>query len=193
MIRGLETHKVMAKKYNITSSTLKSLERKLGQKNLAESLQVSPSTIRSWKKKKKIPQKHHKQLNAYRILSKNQRPSKKYKLRNKRYEKISKVTSIEYYEFTRTKNVAATVYFFDEVEPTLIQLSKLKLDGQSVDLFWITLNGLDHNEGFVTVSTPVFHIDEFLEIWRSEVNYLFADYSLNVLLSVTVTGKSFQF
>lgn len=179
-----------------TRRTLNSLENKIGQKNLAKGLGVSTSTIRRWKKKNSVPSDYSSKVNAYHTLLKSVKKSKNVKVRNKRFEKIKSVESLKYYKFTKTYNISATVQYFEEVPETILSLHNKKVNGKSVDYFWITLNGTNGADQPVSVSTPAFYWDELLDIWQQEIDYLIAhnpSEDLVAIHSITISGKAFKY
>jgi len=172
---------------------LKSFEKKIGQKNLAEGFGVSTSTIRRWKKQNRMPGRYKEKLDVYKLKLKNVKPTKKLKLKNKRFDKIKKYQSVKFYQYTRTENIEVEIFDFDEIPETIIELSKQKINGYPVEYGWITLNALTAEEQPIFISSPSYHLDELLKEWKSEIDILMQNYAVNFVISVTISGKSFQF
>lgn len=175
--------------------TLKSIEEKIGQKNLAKGLGVSTSTLRKWKKKNELPKEYHSKVLAYREYLKNTKKSKNPKLRNKRFDQLKGLESLRYYKYTETFNISETVFDFEDVPKAILSLHKKKIQGSSVDYFWITLNGKNGADDLVSVSTPAFYWDELLDIWQNEIDYLIAHNPSEDLVSIdsiTISGKAFK-
>jgi hypothetical protein len=173
--------------------SLSSFERKIGQKNLAESFGVSTSTVRRWKKKNKLPEQYKDKFKVFQLKMRHLKPTKKQKLRNKRFERLDKYQSIKEFQYTKTSNLALEIYDFNDIPKTLLELEKNKFKGQPYEYAWITLNALTKENEVKMLSTPAFSIDELLRVWQSEVDILMRDYSIDFIISITITGKAFHF
>lgn len=181
----------------ISKRTLISLEKKIGQANLADSLGVSPSTIRRWKRKKSkhVPKNYHKKLDTYRQVLKHTRPTKKQSLKNKRFEKIIRLKSIDFFQYTKTANISAIAYSDKEVPGIIDYLSKKRIGKNKVEYFWITVVGENESGEEIFISTNAFPYPEIKDVWWTELDLIIQTGQSGQLVFIShfiVNGKAFQ-
>ena len=169
--------------------TLKSIEGKIGQNNLAVSLQVSPSTIRRWKKKNKIPKAYSNKIAAIKELSKNYKRTRKLKLRNQRAAKLIKYQSLTYHPEVKSYHIFAEAFTPDDIPKILKEWETLKIKGKFIEYVWLTAVVIDRNDEIDLISTYSMEFEEMQQRWKAELDQLlYQDYSVKQIISIFVKG-----
>ena len=185
-------HKSVAKKTSrkssaggaALSSRIKTLEKKVGQKNLAKILGVTPRSIRRYKQGTRKPQPpvltRVKRAERY---STGMRKTKSVKTRKARIEKIIErhpesvyFETRKTFEFAETEHIDLLNVSMDDIEGLIGYLKE-----QGCDAAYFVIRGTDTktlDERYA--SSEVMSLDDFAEAWEEELADILKQYNLHV-------------
>lgn len=166
------------------SKRLSTIEKRIGQRNLAKMLGVSPRSIRRYKDGSRKPRKDIRfKIGRIERAAKGLRRTKSIKRKTVRAEKIVREhPEVTYYEKTTSFKYSET----DHIDLLNIRLADVEglleyLRDEGCDMAFFVLQGTDEKTGKERwYSSEIMLIDDFAENWREELSGLMMQYNLKV-------------
>jgi len=166
------------------SSRINTLEKRIGQKNLAKMLGVSPRSIRRYKDGTRMPRKDIRfKIGRVERAATGLRKTKSIKRKTRRAEKIIREhPEVTYYEKRTSFDYAET----DHIDLLNIRVADVEglleyLRDEGCDMAFFVIRGEDEKTGKERwYSSEIMVIDDFAENWREELSGLMMQYNLKV-------------
>ena len=166
------------------SKRIKTLEKRIGQRNLANMLGVSPRSIRRYKDGTRKPRKDIRfKIGRIERAAKGLRRTKSIKRKTRRAEKIVREhPEVTYYEKRKS-------FEFSETEHIdLLNIHVADVDGlleylrdEGCDMAFFVIRGIDEKTGKDRwYSSEIMVLDDFSEQWREELSGLMMQYNMKV-------------
>ena len=165
----------LTKQRKASASSIRKIEKRIGQRNLAKILGVAPRSIRRYKQGTRVPRFDiANKLKRIEKVSRGQRKTKSVKKKRQRAERlVERHPEVQYFEQRPKFKYADTEHFIlrDVQESDIPDLIQYLID-QGCEAAFFVLEGIDQNGEVVHYQTEVTYIYHFAESWEDLLSEL---------------------